>query len=484
MDINKARVLDSNQRPYKAVVLDYEYIFGLGTDRNCYALNDREITLIISVLDMYRWRTRWSGDAVDLNEIDALVSGIINQLMSVSEECGGMTQFRFVDCVLEYSNDGENWTPVDGWPEGAGACFAGADGQPGADGCTPLVGADFDEDGKFYLQVDTDCDSVPDQYIDLTTPLIGQLSQIPPNFPGRCDSAVGMAKRWIRETWFPMLNAIYVAESLNDAKQACYDIWQFPPNPTDNTLLDILIEQLYGVISLADVGTWAENGSNEDWLLGHVYYSLGENGRYSETVHSVLLDRLSNCEFNTLTQNQCGQAMYIAHNHEPELFYRFMQLAWADYPPSDCTQIADPGCNPGEWSHQFDFETGLHDWVVGGDAHWDNGVGVTVGGFAGTIGDVLTIEVPQCTVTAFDVCYYSSEFGNGTGTTTLKVANPTQTNLANHTGDLDVGLECWSPTFDPTSGVVQFLVWVQTYYGGEITIKSITLTGTGDDPFV
>lgn len=179
---DKHKVYDTKKR-FKAVMLDYDHVFSLATTRNCYALSDREVSLIISSLDMQRWETRWYGSGtISKAEIVRLVDGTINQLMS-SEECETMpTQFRFVDCVLEYSNDGgETWTPVTGWPEAAGSCFQGApgapgapgadgqDGAPGRDGCSPYVWVEErEEDGHKILWIDTDCDDVNDYEVDLT----------------------------------------------------------------------------------------------------------------------------------------------------------------------------------------------------------------------------------------------------------------------------------------------------------------------------
>lgn len=203
----KRRVRYDHTIPFKALILDYDYVFNLPTERACFSLNDREIAVIISGLDVFRWKTRWSGENVDANEIDALVSGITQQLMAVSEECAMPTQFRFVDCVLEYSTDGgENWTPVDGWPENAGTCFNGTDGQDGQDGCSPSVEIDTLENGHTVLNIDSNCDSVIDQTVDFTDLIDSRTAN---------RNACHITHAWVREMitvhLIPFLRAVQTA---------------------------------------------------------------------------------------------------------------------------------------------------------------------------------------------------------------------------------------------------------------------------------
>lgn len=88
----------------------------------------------------YNWQV--GGD----EERERAISAYWNRLIfdELTEDCEGdpmATVFRFTaECGLEYSPDGTNWTPVDGWSEFAETCFEGPAGPAGADGAAGPAG--------------------------------------------------------------------------------------------------------------------------------------------------------------------------------------------------------------------------------------------------------------------------------------------------------------------------------------------------------
>ena len=84
-------------------------------------------------------------------------------------------QFRVSEtCTLEYSNDGETWTAVQGWSNFAAACFVGPEGPQGPEGPEGPEG----EPGVIGAQVvRVDGDTPPDFYLTPETKILTAVMQ-------------------------------------------------------------------------------------------------------------------------------------------------------------------------------------------------------------------------------------------------------------------------------------------------------------------
>lgn len=95
---------------WKAIQHDYDEIFALSDDIEYFQLSKRDQALLLSVVEMTKWVTRWysSGD-IDRDAVAALVAKTIERLMS---PIGGtdvpfqLRQNEETPCLLEQSLDG------------------------------------------------------------------------------------------------------------------------------------------------------------------------------------------------------------------------------------------------------------------------------------------------------------------------------------------------------------------------------------------
>lgn len=103
--------------------------------------NDRQhIRAFLGQLEQLARYWSWDKDptktkARDAAAVWAAIHDEVAHKIDDEVYCEVATQFRFEDCVLEYSADGgESWSAVDGWVSEAGDCFQGPPGEPGAPG--------------------------------------------------------------------------------------------------------------------------------------------------------------------------------------------------------------------------------------------------------------------------------------------------------------------------------------------------------------
>lgn len=92
---------------WKAVTVDYQQWAAIEGGPVCYALDARQVSLVLTALTVYRWSTRWE------NAGGADVVSIVNDIeaaLSVPCSDGGLSlEFRQSgddNCLLEYSRDG------------------------------------------------------------------------------------------------------------------------------------------------------------------------------------------------------------------------------------------------------------------------------------------------------------------------------------------------------------------------------------------
>lgn len=474
MDL-KRRARYDHQIPFKAAILDYEWIFSLTTERACYALSDREIAVIIAGLDVFRWKTRWYGDNVDANEIDALVSGIINQLMVVSEECNMGTQFRLDDCVLMYSNDGENWIPVEGWPEGAGQCFQGSDG------CSPEVTIEHPpEDTHTYLVIEP-CQGET-QRLDLTQE-VTTITQL--QIQGFLD-ACHITHSWYREMWEyhvkPMMVSIQASYDneieYSLALEAAWGMFDFNPE----WAVPFLFESMFS--DLLEQAT----GNLEQFIAyldeGYVQTTM------ADFYMSVLPTDWRGYWFDDYEQNW---ELAIEQGIDAEKAYRNAQaVAWeidrrsVSIMLEDAPYLWDDQCPdiepPEEWEHYL------------GLSNWDT---VTYGADGGS-GAIISVEdvnqqriSVEMTFAETNVTYLEYGFfsNSGTGACSLDWLNVADEYITED--GFYIAFGSTPETFNPTAsfGNGQLMYGLKFGSGGFLgnagvsSLNYVLIRGTGYDPF-
>lgn len=75
----------------------------------CVPLTRGQIRMISAIIGYQKWPTRWYGNVPDAPVLTDFVDAIHAAL---EIECMAITDIRITDCVLEVTEDGENWIPV------------------------------------------------------------------------------------------------------------------------------------------------------------------------------------------------------------------------------------------------------------------------------------------------------------------------------------------------------------------------------------
>lgn len=90
--VRNRQMLADSRTQYKALLMDYDWIFSQ-TENGClYCLDERQTALLLAAVEMYKWPTRWQSPTdteLDESAILRLVEGIEHELMS--EKC---SEFR------------------------------------------------------------------------------------------------------------------------------------------------------------------------------------------------------------------------------------------------------------------------------------------------------------------------------------------------------------------------------------------------------
>jgi len=107
-------------------------------ERRCiklYLPDDPEhLRIVAGVLNQLTEARNWRGGTESERDETASMYDEILDEIPWEGECDVPT-FRFtLECGLEFSLDGETWTPVEGWDTFSALCYTGATGPPGEDG--------------------------------------------------------------------------------------------------------------------------------------------------------------------------------------------------------------------------------------------------------------------------------------------------------------------------------------------------------------
>lgn len=547
------KVRDTRTR-YKAVLLDYNHIFGLNTSRMCFSLSEREVSMLISALDVFHWKTRWYGENIADDNIKRLVDGAINALMNpvqcgepvgdedcftylpnspfiewfphdpfsqpdlvtdgynlpawyvsnqaeksvmtdisrfppgslptiipasglprfrlhLSSETGGICelhlismvagslcqitvdddplsvqfvdldvditsippetgyeviveievptgnhhidciivsqvnesipflhhggglksvvlcgvgvgqsmytpQFRFQNCILEYTLDGVNWLPVTGWPEGAAACFQGEQGVPGQDGCSPFVWVeDRPEDNHKILWIDNDCDEENEYEIDLTAESqAGQVSEL------ACRFARSFSPEFckiVRDALGAMITAWDGGEVARHA--AFIGSWPiFVGAVTEQIMYELAALQQTEVQGIYN---WVDDTSNWDYFASDLWFAPVGAEWHLDSVNAIQA-RVLNALNRSLSEKYVVRLLYAAW---VDATYDFEIWSWESmaHPlTGDCSQFVDDTPET-FWEHEFDFRGSAQGFTFEAGQFATSGT-VTSVGLAGT----------------------------------------------------------------------------------------------------
>lgn len=121
---------------YKALLWDYDFLLSRSDDECCYSLSDREVQILLTLVDYVGWRTRYqpTDTTIDPETISKWQGNLARELMSGC--CGENQLTRYTDeGVLEASNDGGvTWVPAPELdPRVTGAYFPPMPGEDGND---------------------------------------------------------------------------------------------------------------------------------------------------------------------------------------------------------------------------------------------------------------------------------------------------------------------------------------------------------------
>jgi len=119
---------------YKALLWDYDFLLSRSDDECCYSLSDREVQILLTLVDYVGWRTRYqpTDTTIDPETISKWQGNLARELMSGC--CGENQLTRYTDeGVLEVSNDGGvTWAPAPELdPRVTGAYFPPMPGEDG-----------------------------------------------------------------------------------------------------------------------------------------------------------------------------------------------------------------------------------------------------------------------------------------------------------------------------------------------------------------
>lgn len=83
--VKNRQMLADNRTQYKALLMDYDWIFSLPENGCLYCLSGQQVALLLASVEMYKWQTRWNSPTdspINEGEILRLVEGIESELMS------------------------------------------------------------------------------------------------------------------------------------------------------------------------------------------------------------------------------------------------------------------------------------------------------------------------------------------------------------------------------------------------------------------
>lgn len=73
------------KRRWKGILIDWPTVADMDTIENkCYSLNQQQVSILLSALSVYKWRTRWHNLDLNKDELESLIGDIEYRLM---EEC-------------------------------------------------------------------------------------------------------------------------------------------------------------------------------------------------------------------------------------------------------------------------------------------------------------------------------------------------------------------------------------------------------------
>lgn len=260
-------------------------------------------------------------------------------------------QFRFINCVLEYSLDGVNWLPVPGWPENAGTCFEGPPGQPGqdgADGCSPTVWVeDRPSDNHKILWIDADCDDLNDYEVDLTAEAqAGQVSEL------ACRFARSFSPEFckiVRDALGAMITAWDGGEVARHA--AFIGSWPiFVGAVTEQIMYELAALQQTEVQGIFN---WVDDTNNWDYFASDLWFAPVGAEWHLSTINAIQA-RVLNSLNRSLSEKYVVRLVQAAWADDTSYFETWTWDAMAHPLAGDCSQFIDDTPET-FWEHEFDF---------------------------------------------------------------------------------------------------------------------------------
>ncbi len=449
----------------------------------CIRINMGWLTHIIGVLQVLLELDAWTG--TDEQQYDAKQE-IEKLLASMEDECGEglpplVTSFRFTEeCVLQYSNDnGTTWSDIPGWSAFAEACFKGDPGEDGADGEDGAPGLPG-QDGE-----DGECLDCGNPYDDTPPP------DETPSDGLRCGVAINVAKE-LRVKWNESYDYLGVNVGLGIVGIVAGIIQLLTPTGvTQVTGVATLITSFVTLI-LSIEGFFEGNAfddATEERYRCELYCLLDQDGLITPEIFASWKAFIAGDQANNFQAPAIAELLGIV----PFEYWQFV-----GYTSPEINAAACEDCDCGPWCYTFHFNAtdGGFSGIAGA-----NPDGVYVGGSGWQAEYLASQSIVQMaihrTFSASQVTEVTAVFDATAGTNNetnfyrLRINNG-GTNL--HQWEINpattgTGLTLGGAFTEATATEVTFAAvpgnrtGSNNNPGGSFTLKSITMRGTGDNPF-
>lgn len=128
--------LPNPRQTYKAELMDYEWLLSLNGGGCMYCLSQREVQLILSMVDYIGWQSRYlaTTDGVDKEVIEGWKAGLVEKLMNDCCDDKPIASRYTEDGVLQYQyEEGGEWFDAPNDPRNTSPTFPPLEGEDGTD---------------------------------------------------------------------------------------------------------------------------------------------------------------------------------------------------------------------------------------------------------------------------------------------------------------------------------------------------------------
>lgn len=426
----------------------------------CVRLNRAWASHVVGVLDVLDQDDAWLGNADEVFRARQEIARLLAALDAGNCGESGQTlaaQFRFTSsCGLEYSYDGQAWTPVAGWATFAPDCFAGPPGPPGLPGSPGQPGE-------------------PGPPGPPGAPGSGAHQYTPPS-GGDADTWGGIADyltTWHDGLWRHYLEQASAGVSVGEAcASAVVAIVATPAvGAVVSQIVDVVTDAFTAGISAMLVSVSPDVLERIKCLL---YCDLKANNGYDAGTiqrwhNAILADTWLNLGMELWGRGLLGITQETWN----------LRAAMGALMPNPSLELLCE-CEEGEWCYQFDFTQSAGGFTAEGYGTYVPGVGWQTTAFSQGTSLVMERYFPSATITfvALSATGFTGTMGRGNVSVALgetPVINALDTYTTYWEAQLSPTVFANKIVVNPSSGNPQGAVTV--------TVTSLVLRGVGENPF-